>query len=113
LLSERSKRSKSLNKKLKKRQISLRNKRNISLKQSERQVYLTLIVRFGLMRKSSKIQRATKDNSEKKNKLDARELKKSKRTFSGNKNKLTKHSLTNNNKTVKIERDCIDKTKKN
>jgi hypothetical protein len=65
------------------------------------------------MRKSSKIQRATKDNSEKKNKLDVRELKKSKRTFSGNKNKLIKHSLTNSNKTVKIERENIDRTRKN
>jgi hypothetical protein len=75
LLSERLKRSKSLNRKLKKRLISLRNKRNISLKQSEKQVYLILIVRFGLMMKSRKILRDTKNNSVKKNRLDVRELK--------------------------------------
>jgi len=75
LLSERLKRSKFLNKKLKQRLISLRSKRNISLKQSERQVYLTLIVRFGLKKRSKEILRDIKNNSEKRNKLDARELK--------------------------------------
>jgi hypothetical protein len=75
LLSERLKRSKSLNRKLKKRLISLRSKRSISLKQSERLAYLTLIVRFGLKMRSRKILRDIKNNSEKKNKLDVRELK--------------------------------------
>jgi hypothetical protein len=76
LLSERLKKSKSLSRKLKKKQPFLRNKRNISLKHSKRQACLTLIVRFGLTMKSNKILRDIKNNSEKKNKLDARELKK-------------------------------------
>lgn len=113
MLSERLKKSKSLNRKLKKRLISLRNKRNISLKQSERQVYLILIVRFGLKMKSRKTLRDTKNNSEKKNKLDVRKLKKSKKTFSGNKNKLIKRSLISNNKIVKIEKESTDNTRKN
>jgi len=75
LLSERLKKSKSLSRKLKEKQLSLRNKRNILLKQSKRQAYLTLIVRFGLTMKSNKILRDIKNNSEKKNKLDVRELK--------------------------------------
>jgi hypothetical protein len=75
LLSERLKRSKSLSRKLKKKLHSLRNKRSISLKQSKRLACLTLIVRFGLTMKSRKILRDIKNNSEKKNKLDVRELK--------------------------------------
>jgi hypothetical protein len=82
------------------------------MKQSERQVYLTLIVRFGLLLKSRKILRDINNNSEKKNKKYAEELKKLKKTFNGNKNKLTKHSLTNNNKIVRIERESTDSTRK-
>ena len=82
------------------------------MKQSERQVYLTLIVRFGLLLKSRKILRDINNNSEKKNKKYAEELKKLKKTFNGNKNKLTKHSLTNNNKIVRIERETTDNTRK-
>ena len=112
MLSERLKKSKSLSRKLKEKQLSLRNKRNISLKQSKRQASLTLIVRFGLTMKSNKILRDIKNNSEKKNKKDARELKKSRKTSNGNKSKLTKHSLTNNNKIVRIERDSTNSTRK-
>ena len=112
MLSERLKKSKYSSKKLKKKQLSLKNKRKISLKQSKTQACLTLIVKFGLTMKSNKILRDIKNNSEKKNKLDARELKKSRKTFSGNKSKLTKHSLTNNNKIVKIERDSTKSTRK-
>ena len=82
------------------------------MKQSERQVYLTLIVRFGLLLKSRKILRDINNNSEKKNKKYAEELKKLKKTFNGNKNKLTKPSLTNNNKIVRIERESTDSTRK-
>ena len=82
------------------------------MKQSERQVYLTLIVRFGLLLKSRKILRDINNHSEKKNKKYAEELKKLKKTFNGNKNKLTKHSLTNNNKIVRIERESTDSTRK-
>ena len=82
------------------------------MKQSERQVYLTLIVRFGLLLKSRKILRDINNNSEKKNKKYAEELKKLKKTFNGNKNKLTKPSLTNNNKIVRIERESTDNTRK-
>jgi hypothetical protein len=112
LLLERLKRSKSLSRKLKKRLHSLRNKRNISPKLSERQVYLTLIVRFGLVMKSRKILRDIKNNSDKKRKIDARELKKLRKTSSGNKNKLIKHSLTNNNKIVRIERESTKSMRK-
>ena len=82
------------------------------MKQSERQVYLTLIVRFGLLLKSRKILRDINNYSENKNKKDAKELKKLKKTFNGNKNKLTKPSLTNNNKIVRIERESTDSTRK-
>ena len=82
------------------------------MKQSERQVYLTLIVRFGLLLKSRKILRDINNNSEKKNKKYAEELKKLKKTFNGNKNKLTKPSLINNNKIVRIERESTDNTRK-
>ena len=82
------------------------------MKQSERQVYLTLIVRFGLLLKSRKILRDINNNSEKKNKKYAEELKKLKKTFNGNKNKLTKPSLINNNKIVRIERESTDSTRK-
>jgi len=51
LPSEKLKKSKYLSRKLKMKQLSLRNKRNILLKQSERQTYLTLTVRFGLKMK--------------------------------------------------------------
>ena len=112
MLSERLKKDKSLSRKLKRRLLSLRNKKDISLKQSERQANLTLIVRLGLRLKPRKILRDIKNNSEKKKLLDVRELKKSKKTSSGNKNKLTKHSLTNNNKIVRIERDSTNSTKK-
>jgi len=44
------------------------------LKQSKRQAYQTLIVRFGLVRKSKKILRDIKNKSEKRNKQDARGL---------------------------------------
>jgi hypothetical protein len=82
------------------------------MKQSERQVYLTLIVRFGLLLKSRKILRDINNYSENKNKKDAKELKKLKKTFNGNKNKLTKPSLINNNKIVRIERESTDNTRK-
>ena len=82
------------------------------MKQSERQVYLTLIVRFGLLLKSRKILRDINNYSENKSKKDAKELKKLKKTFSGNKNKLIKHSLTNNYKIVRIERESTDNTRK-
>ena len=82
------------------------------MKQSERQVYLTLIVRFGLLLKSSKIPMDINHNSDKKKKKSAEKLKKLKKTFSGNKNKLIKHSLTNNYKIVRIERESTDNTRK-
>ena len=46
------------------------------MKQSERQVYLTLIVRFGLLLKSRKILRDINNYSENKSKKDAKEFKK-------------------------------------
>jgi len=76
MLSERLKRSKSLNRKLNKKLISLKCKRSILLKQSKRQAYQILIARFGLKMKSRKILRDIKNNSEKKKKKYARELKK-------------------------------------
>ena len=82
------------------------------MKQSERQVYLTLIVRFGLLLKSRKILRDINNYSENKSKKDAKELKKLKKTFNGNKNKPTKPSLINNNKIVRIERESTDNTRK-
>jgi len=82
------------------------------MKQSERQVYLTLIVRFGLMMRSRKTLTDIKTNSDKRKSLNARELKRLKKTYSGNKNKLTKRSLTKSNKIVRIERECTDSTRR-
>jgi len=53
-----------------------------------------------------------KTNSDKRKSLNARELKRLKKTYSGNKNKLTKHSLTKSNKIVRIERECTDSTRR-
>ena len=82
------------------------------MKQSKRQVYLTLIVRFGLMMKSRKILMDIKTNSDKRKLLNERELKRLKKISSGNKNKLTKRSLTKSNKIVRIERECTDSTRR-